>query len=86
VVETTYQYEFAPLKNATGRDSPETVARALTDLAADWLGQAGVKVPRRPGGEPAVPLEISPLLALDAEELAARLDRGLRIEGPTYIQ
>jgi UDP-N-acetylglucosamine/UDP-N-acetylgalactosamine diphosphorylase len=86
VVETTYQHEFAPLKNATGRDSPETVARAQTNLAADWLEQAGVKVQRRPDGEPAFPLEISPLLALDAEELAKRLDRSARIEGPTYLQ
>jgi UDP-N-acetylglucosamine/UDP-N-acetylgalactosamine diphosphorylase len=86
VVETAPRHEFAPLKNATGPDSPETVARAQTNLVADWLEQAGVAVPRRPDGEPAFALEVSPLAALDAEELAARRDRGLRIEGPTYIQ
>jgi UDP-N-acetylglucosamine/UDP-N-acetylgalactosamine diphosphorylase len=86
VVETTYQHEFAPLKNATGRDSPETVARALTNLSGEWLEQAGVNVPRRPDGEPAFALEISPLLALDAEDLATRLNRSLRIDGPTYLQ
>jgi UDP-N-acetylglucosamine/UDP-N-acetylgalactosamine diphosphorylase len=86
VVETTYQHEFAPLKNATGRDSPETVNRALIHLAAEWLERHGVQVPRRPNGEPEFPLEISPLLALEAEDLAVRLDRGVRIEGPTYLQ
>ena len=38
--------EFAPLKNATGADSPETVQAALSNLAADWLTHAGVEVPR----------------------------------------
>jgi UDP-N-acetylglucosamine/UDP-N-acetylgalactosamine diphosphorylase len=86
VVETSHREEFAPLKNATGPDSPESAARAMTDLAADWLTKAGVNVPRRADGSPAFPLEISPLFALDAEELAARIDRTMRIDGPTYIQ
>src|SRR5262249_21427839 len=41
VVETSRREEFEPLKNATGPDSPETVKRALTRQAADWLEQAG---------------------------------------------
>ncbi len=85
VMETSHREEFAPLKNAEGADSPKTVEAALTNLAADWLSRAGVEVPRTANGEPAVPLEISPLLALDAEELAARVDRGARINGPTYF-
>jgi hypothetical protein len=32
------------------------------------------------------PLEISPLFALDAEELAAKVGAGMRVEGPTYLQ
>jgi UDP-N-acetylglucosamine/UDP-N-acetylgalactosamine diphosphorylase len=62
------------------------VKQAISDLAADWLTQAGVNVPKRPDGHAAVPLEISPLYALDAEALAKNVDRGLRIEGPTYLQ
>jgi len=84
VVETSRREEFMPLKNATGPDSPATVRQAISDLAADWLQKAGVAVPRRPDGSAAVPLEISPLYALDADELAAKVDRGLRITGPTY--
>jgi UDP-N-acetylglucosamine/UDP-N-acetylgalactosamine diphosphorylase len=85
VVETSRREEFVPLKNATGPDSPETVRQALCDLAADWLEKAGVKVPRRADGGPAAPLEVSPLYALDAEELAAKVDRSLRVSGPTYL-
>ncbi|HXG09108.1 MAG TPA: UDPGP type 1 family protein [Gemmataceae bacterium] len=85
VVETSRREEFMPLKNATGPDSPETVRQAISDLAADWLERAGVTVPRRPDGSAAVPLEISPLFALDAEELAAKVSPGTRIEGPTYL-
>ena len=85
VVETGRREEFAPLKNAAGADSPESVRQALSDQAADWLERVGVRVPRRPDGGAAVPLEISPLFALDAEELAAKVDRTLSIQGPTYL-
>jgi UDP-N-acetylglucosamine/UDP-N-acetylgalactosamine diphosphorylase len=84
-VETSRREEFAPLKNATGADSPESVRQAISDLAADWLAQAGVNVPRRPDGSVAVSLEISPLYALDAEELKAKVKPALRIEGPTFL-
>jgi UDP-N-acetylglucosamine/UDP-N-acetylgalactosamine diphosphorylase len=84
-VETSRREEFAPLKNATGADSPERVQQAISDLAGDWLTQAGVTVPRRPDGSVAVPLEISPLYALDAAELKEKVEPRLRIEGPTYF-
>jgi UDP-N-acetylglucosamine/UDP-N-acetylgalactosamine diphosphorylase len=86
VVETSRREEFEPLKNATGRDSPESVRQAISNLAADWLAQAGVPVPRRADGAAEVPLEISPLHALDAEELASKVDRHLKISGPTYLE
>ncbi len=86
VVATTRREEFEPLKNATGPDSPESVRRAISSLAGDWLQEAGVTVPRRPDGAPAFPLEISPLYALDPEEVAAKVDRNLTIQGPTYLQ
>jgi UDP-N-acetylglucosamine/UDP-N-acetylgalactosamine diphosphorylase len=85
VMETSHREEFAPLKNGEGADSPKTVQAALTNLAADWLTRAGVKVPRKANGEPSVALEVSPLFALDADEFAARVDRNTRIEGPTYF-
>jgi UDP-N-acetylglucosamine/UDP-N-acetylgalactosamine diphosphorylase len=85
VVETSRREEFEPLKNAAGPDSPESVRQAISNLAGDWLARAGVDVPRRSDGAVAVPLEISPLFARDAEELAQKVDRTLRIQGPTYL-
>lgn len=78
IQETAAAEEFAPLKNAEGADSPQTVHAALTNLAADWLQRAGIEPPN-------VPLEVSPLFALDAEEFARRIDRNKRIEGPMYF-
>jgi UDP-N-acetylglucosamine/UDP-N-acetylgalactosamine diphosphorylase len=86
VVETSRREEFQPLKNDKGADSPEAVAQALSDLAGDWLTKAGVKVPRWPNGSVAVPLEVSPLFALDAEEFTGRVDRTMVIDGPRYIE
>jgi UDP-N-acetylglucosamine/UDP-N-acetylgalactosamine diphosphorylase len=79
VVETSRREEFVPLKNATGADSPAVVEQAISDLAAAWLSKVEVNVPR------GVPLEISPLFALDAAELAGKVDRYLRVDGPLYL-
>jgi UDP-N-acetylglucosamine/UDP-N-acetylgalactosamine diphosphorylase len=84
-VALTSKKEFEPLKNATGPDSPATVRQALCDQAADWLEQAGIKVPRNEQGRAALPLEISPLYALDAEELAAKVERNLRVDKGLYL-
>jgi UDP-N-acetylglucosamine/UDP-N-acetylgalactosamine diphosphorylase len=86
VVEANRAEEFAPLKNGSGPDSPGTVRQAMSNLAADWLEKAGVHVPRTANGDAAVPLEISPLFALDADELAAKLNRGMSIQKPTYLE
>jgi UDP-N-acetylglucosamine/UDP-N-acetylgalactosamine diphosphorylase len=86
VAETSRREDFMPLKNATGSDTPETVRQALSNLAGDWLEQAGVGVPRRPDGDAAVALEISPLFALDAAELGTKVPPPRRIEGPTYLE
>jgi UDP-N-acetylglucosamine/UDP-N-acetylgalactosamine diphosphorylase len=85
VVEADRQEEFEPLKNATGADSPETVKRAISNLAAKWLEQAGVPVPRTAEGHAAHALEVDPLFALDAEELSGKVDKKLKIAGPLHL-
>jgi UDP-N-acetylglucosamine/UDP-N-acetylgalactosamine diphosphorylase len=85
VVETTREEEFAPLKNAAGADSPATTEQAICDLAARWIERAGGSVARRPDGGAAVAVEVSPLYALDAEELARKLPPGTRIEADCYL-
>ena len=52
----------------------------MTALYARWLEQAGIEVPRDEKGEVAYPIEISPLTALDAEELRGKIPSDLRVE------
>lgn len=63
--------EFSPVKNATGSDSPETCMRDQTRRAARWLAAAGVEIPEK-GDEIDAIIEISPLFAVDAEQLTLR--------------
>ena len=71
VVETAREDEFAPIKNATGDDSPASSHRLQSNRAARWLEQAGIRVPRTPEGDAALRLEIDPSTALDADDLDA---------------
>lgn len=69
VMETSRIEEFAPIKNATGVDSPESSARIQTERAARWLESLGVAVPRNADGLPNCTLEISPRTAACASDL-----------------
>jgi hypothetical protein len=51
----------------------------MAALHAAWLRQAGAEV------APGVVVEISPLFALDAAELAAKIPPGLKATEPTYF-
>jgi UDP-N-acetylglucosamine/UDP-N-acetylgalactosamine diphosphorylase len=81
VVEVDPRLAFAPLKNASGAkdDTPESVRAQMAALHRDWLRQAGAEVADD------LPVEISPLYALDAEELRAKVQPGTRIVSPTYF-
>jgi len=85
VLEVRREEEFSPLKNAEGKDSPETARREMSALCAGWLEQAGLRVPRDEHGAPQHPIEISPLFALDAAELAGKIPRDLAVAGPILL-
>ena len=85
VVETDRETEFEPLKNASGPASPDTVRARLSALYAGWLEAAGVEVPRGEDRAPDHPIEISPLVALDAADLAGRVDRAIPVTGPVLL-
>ncbi len=85
LVETDRAVEFEPLKNATGPDSPATVRQRMSDQFADWLEAAGARVERRSDGSVPFGIEISPLYALDAAELKAKLEPGLVVDGPLLL-
>jgi UDP-N-acetylglucosamine/UDP-N-acetylgalactosamine diphosphorylase len=69
VLEIDRAREFSPVKNADGEDSPATARRDMIRLAADWLQEAGVEVPRDAQGDPKHKAEISPLAARTPAEL-----------------
>ena len=81
VVEFAEADVFAPLKNASGaaRDTPEYVQEYMVAQHRKWLEAAGTRV-----AENAV-VEISPLWALDAEGVGARMDRPAEISESTYL-
>lgn len=85
VVEALREEEFAPIKNAKGTDSPDTAKQLMCNLAGAWLQRAEVNVPFDDEGNVAIPIEISPRFALDADELAARVWKGRTINVPTYL-
>jgi UDP-N-acetylglucosamine/UDP-N-acetylgalactosamine diphosphorylase len=72
--------EFAPVKNASGVDSAQSARQLMTRLFAAWIERAGGRVV-----EPRPQIEISPLYALDAEELAAKLPRGFVVERDLFL-
>jgi len=81
VVEVDPARHFAPLKNGPGekKDTAATVRAQMTHLHTEWLRRAGAEVAE------GAAVEISPLVALDAEELAGKIRAGARIAEPTYF-
>jgi UDP-N-acetylglucosamine/UDP-N-acetylgalactosamine diphosphorylase len=87
VLEADRAREFAPVKNAEGENSPAASRRALARVWAEWLAHAGVEVPRDDAGDPLHPIEISPLVADSAEELALALrERSVDPRGPILLR
>lgn len=69
VYETSRADEFAPIKNASGGDSPATSHQLQSDRAARWLEANGVNVPWTKNGHVEASIEISPMTALEADDL-----------------
>jgi UDP-N-acetylglucosamine/UDP-N-acetylgalactosamine diphosphorylase len=66
---TDRKKDFAPVKNKDGNDSPATARAMLSDYYKTWLKKAGVDV------SPDAVVEISPLYAIDAQELKQKIIR-----------
>ena len=81
VVEIDGEREFAPVKNASGepRNSPETTRAQMVSLHREWLTSAGVQVAK------GVQVEISPLFAQSADELAARVAAGMTVTADRHF-
>ncbi|WP_457565897.1 UTP--glucose-1-phosphate uridylyltransferase [Caldithrix abyssi] len=83
-IEVDRSREFSAVKNKEGFESPQTAREDLMRNYARWLEACGVKVPRR-DGLPVYPIEISPLFALDEQELKQNLKKIPEIDGPIYL-
>lgn len=95
VLEVNAREHFAPLKNASRRgwiagmlralgllqeqDTADMVRAQMVALHTEWLRRAGAQVARR------VPVEISPLFALNVDDLAEKIPPGTRVTRPTYF-
>jgi UDP-N-acetylglucosamine/UDP-N-acetylgalactosamine diphosphorylase len=81
VVEVSEADAFAPLKNASGavKDTPETCQAAMVNRHRRWLKEAGAHV------HPHVSVEISASFALDANELAGKIDESVEISADKYF-
>ncbi|MGY8770352.1 MAG: UTP--glucose-1-phosphate uridylyltransferase [Pirellulales bacterium] len=81
VVEVDPATTFAPVKNANGAatDTPDSVKAAISALHRAWLKQCNVDV------KADVPVEISPLIALDAEQLKPQITGLDSITEPTLF-
>ncbi|MCE9552715.1 MAG: UDPGP type 1 family protein [Planctomycetes bacterium] len=81
VVEVDPAAAFAPVKNAPGEkiETPEYVQDYLMAQARRWLAAAGAEVAE------GVRVEISPRFALDAAELATKINSGTKITRDTYF-
>jgi len=79
-VEVVREEEFSPVKNHTGIDSPETARRAMANLFRSWLAEAGAEIAAE------AQVEISPLFALDKEELIEKLKgKTVAVRGDMYF-
>jgi UDP-N-acetylglucosamine/UDP-N-acetylgalactosamine diphosphorylase len=81
VVEADPAEAFAPVKNADGEktDTPAAAKGAMIALHRRWLRDAGMQIAEN------VAVEINPLWALDAGEIARKMRPGTRIERNTYF-
>ena len=72
ILQTVRTEEFAPIKNATGENSPDITRQMMIARAARWLASAGVAVPRKPDGSPDCVIEIALSFALSPEDVKAK--------------
>lgn len=70
IYQTSRLEEFAPIKNASGADSPATSHQLQSDRNGRWLETHGVAIPRDHEGHVTAKIEISPLTALTCDDLA----------------
>ena len=83
-VEVERDREFAPVKNAEGKDIPDSARAMMRAEWIRWLAEAGVDVAAF--DDPATLIEIDPLFADSAEELKAKLPPDWKPQAPVTLR
>ena len=84
-MEIVREKEYYPVKTLEGPDSPRVAKQWMSNLYGQWLESAGIEVPRDGSGNVTARIEISPLYALDEQELARKVDRDLVVDDELYL-
>ncbi len=84
-MEVAREEEFSAVKNDDGDDSPTTAKRDMMRLWARWLTSAGWNLDCTADGDPRFPVEISPLRALEAEDVPGPPSATAAVTGPVLL-
>ena len=86
IMEVVREDEFSPVKNAEGKDSPDTAKQSMINMFGRWLTEAGIEIPTDGAGNVTGTIEINPLYALEAEELKEKIDSKVVFNGELNLQ
>ena len=86
IMEVVREDEFSPVKNATGENSPDTARQSMINMFGGWLKEADIEIPVDENENVKGTIEISPLYALDAEELKEKIDQKIVFNGELNLQ
>jgi UDP-N-acetylglucosamine/UDP-N-acetylgalactosamine diphosphorylase len=86
IMEVIREDEFSPIKNEKGESSPDTARQNMINLFGRWLREAGIEIPTGENGNVEGVIEISPLYALDAEELKSKIGKKTVFTGELNLQ
>jgi len=84
-MEVKREDEFAPVKNKDGVDSPKTAHDMQVNMHARWLEYCKINIPRDQNKIVQGKIEISPLFALDPNQLKRKLPLNIKFEKGSNI-